>query len=41
MKEVIAGYLDFAERQAKHKHLMAMHDWSVHLDPILAIETNN
>jgi hypothetical protein len=33
--QLVAGYLDFAERQAERHVPMTMHDWAKHLDNIL------
>jgi len=33
--QIVAGYLDFAERQAERHIPMTMHDWAAHLDNIL------
>ena len=33
--QIVSGYLDFAERQAKRQVIMNMSDWAVHLDRIL------
>ncbi len=33
--QIVAGYLDFAERQAERQVPMTMHDWAKHLDSIL------
>jgi len=37
MGQLVSGYLDFAERQAERKQVMAMKDWSEHLDHILTM----
>lgn len=33
--QIVSGYLDFAERQAKREQAMTMKDWASHLDRIL------
>jgi len=33
--QIVAGYLDFAERQAERQVPMTMRDWTKHLDNIL------
>jgi len=33
--QIVAGYLDFAERQAERRVPMSMRDWATHLDKIL------
>ena len=33
--QIVSGYLDFAERQAKREETMTMNDWTAHLDRIL------
>ncbi len=33
--QIVAGYLDFAERQAERRMPMSMRDWATHLDKIL------
>lgn len=35
--QIVSGYLDFAERQAKREQTMTMKDWSSHLDRILTM----
>ena len=35
--QIVSGYLDFAERQAKREQTMSMKDWSDHLDKILTM----
>jgi len=35
--QIVAGYLDFAERQAERQTPMTMRDWATHLDNILTV----
>ena len=35
--QIVAGYLDFAERQAEREQIMTMKDWAAHLDRILTM----
>ena len=37
MEQLVSGYLDFAERQAKREKVMTMEDWAKHLDNILTV----
>ena len=37
MRQIISGYLDFAERQAEREQPMTMKDWANHLDRILTM----
>lgn len=37
MRQLVSGYLDFAERQAERKQPMTMNDWANYLDRILTM----
>lgn len=37
MRQIVSGYLDFAERQAEREQPMTMKDWVSHLDRILTM----
>lgn len=37
MRQIVSGYLDFAERQAEREQPMTMKDWANHLDRILTM----
>ena len=37
MRQIVSGYLDFAERQAEREQPMTMRDWAAHLDRILTM----
>lgn len=37
MRQIVSGYLDFAERQAEREQPMTMQDWAAHLDRILTM----
>ena len=37
MRQLVSGYLDFAERQAEREQPMTMLDWSNYLDRILTM----
>lgn len=37
MRQIVSGYLDFAERQAEREQAMTMQDWAAHLDRILTM----
>ena len=37
MRQLVSGYLDFAERQAEREQVMTMNDWSKYLDNILTM----
>ena len=37
MGQIVSGYLDFAERQAKREQPMTMQDWVTHLDRVLTM----
>jgi len=37
LRQIVSGYLDFAERQAEREQYMYMKDWATHLDKILTM----
>lgn len=37
LRQIVSGYLDFAERQAEREQAMTMKDWAAHLDRILTM----
>ena len=37
LRQIVSGYLDFAERQAEREQAMTMADWAKHLDRILTM----
>lgn len=37
LRQIVSGYLDFAERQAEREQAMTMEDWAAHLNRILTM----